>query len=139
MDACAGDEIDVRDVMELLSRLVEKSLVLYTEDAAPRPHYRLLETVRQYARERLLERGGADAVRDRHLEYFLRLAEEAEPRLHGREQHEWLARLEAEHDNLRAALEWSRAEGPHAESALRLAGALSWFWTMRGYLDEGRG
>jgi hypothetical protein len=98
----------------------------------------MLETIREYGADRLREAGEAIAVRDRHLDFFLGLAEEAEPRLHGREQLAWLARLEAEHDNLRAALEWSGAEARHAEAALRLAGALAWFWNMRGYLNEGR-
>ena len=101
--------------------------------------YRLLETVRQYARERLLESGGGEAVRNRHLDYFLALAEEAEPKLTGAEQAEWLQLLDGEHDNLRAALTWSSATGGDATSGLRLAGALWWFWYARGYLGEGRG
>jgi predicted ATPase/DNA-binding SARP family transcriptional activator len=124
-------------VLDLLAQLIDKSLVL-AEPQRGGVRYRLLETVRQYARDRLREAGEAQEVRDRHLDFFLGLAEEAEPRLHGREQLPWLARLEAEHDNLRAALEWSRAEARHAVAALRLAGALAWFWNMRGYLHEGR-
>jgi predicted ATPase len=125
------------DPLELLASLIEKSLVRQ-EDIAGETRFWMLETIREYGADRLREAGEAIAVRDRHLDFFLALAEEAEPRLHGREQLAWLARLEAEHDNLRAALEWSGAEERHAEAALRLAGALAWFWNMRGYLHEGR-
>jgi hypothetical protein len=133
----AGESVAAWELLDLLTSLVDKSLVTY-DDPGGEGRYWLLETVRQYARDRLLETGEAIAVRDRHLDFFLRLAEEAEPRLHGREQLAWLDRLEAEHDNFRAALAWSRTEERHAESALRLAGALAWFWNMRGYLNEGR-
>src|SRR5713226_5481995 len=100
---CAGEGVEEWEVLDLLTSLVEKSLVLY-EERGGEGRYRLLETVRQYARDRLLEAGEAEAVRGRHLGFVLRLAEEAEPKLSGPEQVVWLDRLEAEHDNLRAAL-----------------------------------
>jgi DNA-binding CsgD family transcriptional regulator/tetratricopeptide (TPR) repeat protein len=99
--------------------------------------YRLQETLRQYALERLDESGEALEIRRRHAEYYLVLAEETEPRLFGSEQEELLARLELEHDNLRLALRWS-GEADGAEVGLRLAGALWRFWQVRGYLREGR-
>jgi predicted ATPase len=130
------------DVLDLLTSLVEKSLVQYHErDGEAR--YRLLEPVRQYAGGRLIERCEAEGLRNRHLEFYLQLAERAEPELLRHAQIEWLDRLEREHDNLRAALEWSHAEADSAEPArsgwseLRLAGALKWFWIKRSHFHEG--
>jgi non-specific serine/threonine protein kinase len=123
-------------VLDLLTSLVQKSLVVYEEDEQGQGRYRFLETVRQYARDRLLEAGEAESVRRRHLEFFLRWAEEAEPRLRS-EQVEWLERLEREHDNLRTALEWGKTAASDDEAALRLASALGWFWWMRGHMSEG--
>src|SRR5262249_37314122 len=100
------------DVLVLLTSLVEKSLVIY-EEGSGGPRYRLLETMRQYFTERLLESGEDEAVRDRHLAFFLGLAEEAAPHRTGASQYRWLRGLEVEHDNLHAALAWalSKAEG----------------------------
>jgi tetratricopeptide (TPR) repeat protein len=97
----------------------------------------MLEPVRQYARERLEESGEAQATKRAHAEYFLALAEEAEPRLWGPGDKAWFDRLGAEHDNMRAALSWT-VEHEEAELALRLGGALRWFWRARGYYGEGR-
>ena len=99
--------------------------------------YRLLETVRQYAAEKLAEAGEEMATRDRHVAWWLALAERAGPELHGPDQLRWLDRLDAEHDNLRAALAWGRDR--HPEAALRLAGCLWPFWRWRQYYGEGRG
>lgn len=124
------------DVLELLTHLVEKSLVVVEEQAGG-ARYLLLETLRQYAREKLLEAGEAEAVRTRHLAFFLQLAEEIEPKLRTGDQLIWLARLDQEHDNLRAALKW--ATGSDAwEAGLRLAGSLARFWYLRGFWKEGR-
>jgi predicted ATPase/class 3 adenylate cyclase len=123
------------EVLELLGLLVDKSLVLVEE--APEPRYRLLETIRQYALEHLRRSGEEAATRQRHRDWFLSLAEQAEPRLTGPEQAEWLERLEREHENLRAALDWS-AEAGDGAAGLRLARALWQFWWVRGYLAEGR-
>src|SRR5262245_55442481 len=99
--------IDSGEVLDLLTSLVQKSLVVYEEDEQACGRYRLLETVRQYARDRLLEASEAAAARDRHRDWFLALAEQAEPKLlRGAEQVAWMDRLETEHDNLRSALEW---------------------------------
>src|SRR5438445_181801 len=108
------------EVSELLTHLVEKSLVLFAADEQGCGRYHLLETVRQYSRDRLLEAGEAEAVRERHRDWFLELAERAEPALHGPEQIAWLEQLEVEHDNLRAALEWAAAT-EEASAGLRLA------------------
>jgi predicted ATPase/class 3 adenylate cyclase len=133
---CVDDSIAPWEVFELLTGLVDKSLVVLGERGGEM-RYRLLQTVRQYAADRLAEGAGAEAVRSRHRDYFLSLAEEARLNLEGPGQHEWLDRLETEHENLRAALEWSRAHG-QAEAGLRLGGALSQFWHVRGYAGEGR-
>ena len=133
---CAGDGVEDREVLDLLTSLADKSLVVVEQNDG-HSRYRLLETVRQYARERLLESGGGEAVRERHRDYFLALAEEAEPKLMGAEQAEWLQRLEEEHDNLRSALEWSLADAG-SQKDLRLCGALQRFWSTRGHLSEGR-
>jgi predicted ATPase/DNA-binding CsgD family transcriptional regulator len=132
----AGDGVQTYAVLDLLAQLVEKSLVL-AEEQHGSVRYRLLETIRQYAREKLAEAGENARTRDRHLAYFLRLAEEAEPKLRGAEDRKAVEQLEEEHDNLRAALEWSLTPAQPAEAALRLSGALTWFWWRRGYHDEG--
>jgi predicted ATPase/DNA-binding SARP family transcriptional activator len=134
--AVCGDGLG-DEVLDSLVSLVDKSLIVVEEPMeAAEGRYRLLETIRQYAREKLLASGEAEAVRDRHLEYFLRLAEEAEPRLRRAEQLGWLNRLETEHENLRTALAWSLERGK-SDRVLRLAGALSYFWELRGYWSEG--
>lgn len=124
-------------MLDVLSRLVDKSLVVNEEDEHGQGRYRLLETVRQYGRERLRERGEAQSFRGRHLSHFLSLAEEAKEKIQGPEQAAWLEILETEHDNLRAALEWCLEE-KEAQAGLRLAGALERFWGVRGHLSEGR-
>jgi len=125
------------DVLNLLTQLVNKSLVLVDEHAeAEGTRYRLPETIRQYARERLLESGESEQARDRHLDFFLRFAEAAEPKLRNAEQLSWLDRVEIEHDNLRTALAWS-LESIKSKAALQLAGALYYFWELHGYLSEG--
>lgn len=132
--AVCGEAID-EDVLDLLTHLVDKSLVA-VEEEAEEARYRLPETIRQYARDKLFESGEAEKVRDRHLDFFLRFAETAEPNLRGKEQLEWLNRVETEHDNLRTALGWSLESGK-SENALRLLGAVSYFLTLRGYFSEG--
>jgi predicted ATPase/class 3 adenylate cyclase len=134
---CSGDGIEEWEVMDLLTSLTDKSLVI-AEEQEDAVRYRLLETVRQYAAERLQERGETETVRSRHRDWSLALAEEAEPQLFGPEQVLWMGRLEAEHDNLRAALAWCEADSEGAEAGLRLAGALGEFWSVRGHYREGR-
>ena len=126
------------DVLEVLNGLVEKSLVV--TEASGGDHavrYRLLEPIRQYAREKLGEGGESETVLRRHAGFFLALAEEARPRLRGPEVAEWSQRLETEHDNMRAALSFA-LEREEEELALRMAGALGTFWYMHSHSDEGR-
>ncbi len=123
-------------VLELLTQLVETSLV-HVDRAGGEVRYRLLETIRQYGAERLAAGGETGVTRRRHADYYLALAEQAEPALFGPQQRTWLARLGDEHDNLRAALAWAM-ENREGELALRLAGALENFWVIRGYWSEGR-
>jgi predicted ATPase/DNA-binding SARP family transcriptional activator/DNA-binding CsgD family transcriptional regulator len=131
-----SEGIEEGDVLDVLSGLVDKSLVVAEARQESRVRYRLLEPIRQYAQEKLEARGEGEEVQRRHASYFLTLAEEAEPRLRGPEDLEWLERLETEHDNLRAALSWALERG-EAELGLRLAGALWRFWEARGYYGEG--
>jgi predicted ATPase/class 3 adenylate cyclase len=125
------------DILDLLTALVEKSLVVYDAWHGD-GRYRLPETVRQYSRDRLLQAGEVEAVRARHREFFLALAERAEPELRGPDQSAWLERVETEHDNFRATLEWCRGRSEATEAGLRLAAALAMFWEVRGYREEGR-
>jgi predicted ATPase/class 3 adenylate cyclase len=134
----AGDVIEAEAVLDLLARLVDTSLALMEVGAGGVERYCLLETVRQYAAERLAEAGETEVARARHAEWCLALAERAMPALHGPEQAVWQDRLAAETDNLRAAFAWRQGEAAGAEPALRLAGALGWFWYVRGSLAEGR-
>jgi tetratricopeptide (TPR) repeat protein len=129
----AESVIGESDALEGLLGLVNKSLV-NVEEQDGKSRYRFLETIRQYAMEKLVESGEAVAVRDRHLDFVLGLAEYSSLRMFGLENTEYLDRIEAEHDNLRAALEW--ATGNHPLEALKLAYAVGGFWSVRDYLSE---
>lgn len=118
----------------VLIALVDKSLVHRT----PTGQFEIHELVRQFAGMKLRESGNESQIRTRHLDFFLHFSEEAEPKLRGPEQSEWLKRLELEHDNLRYALEWSLNEG-FVERGLRMAYALLWFWDIRAHWNEGMG
>ncbi|MBC7813319.1 MAG: tetratricopeptide repeat protein, partial [Burkholderiales bacterium] len=131
---CQGSGIDDYNILDPLTQLVNKSLVVVDADDNTETRYRLLETVRQYAREKLSETGEGMTVRDAHLQYFLGLAERAEPEGHGSRVLEWVNRLEAELDNIRSALAWSLKRD--ALVGLRLANALHWFWDERGYVND---
>jgi len=133
----AGESIEEGDVLDLLSQLADKSMVVVeaAEDGGLR--YGMLEPVRQYGQEKLEESAEADAVRRWHASWYLELAKGAEPWLRGARQKTWLERLEREHDNLRAALSWALERG-EAELGLWFGGALGEFWYMSGYLSEGR-
>jgi non-specific serine/threonine protein kinase len=125
-------------MVNLLSRLVDKSLVNVEKDAIGNYRYRFLETVRQYGQERLLRSGEAERLRELHLAFFFEFARRAEPELQRPDQVMWLNRLQLEHDNLRAALEWRLAADPRDDDkGLELAAVLFWFWTKRGYFGEG--
>jgi len=124
------------DILELLSQLINKSLVA-TDERNGEIRYQMLETIRQYANEELLKFGDTEKVQTQHLDYFTRISEEAEPKLLGRDQLIWIEHLEHELDNIRAALEWSSKSG-HVIAGLRLAGALWRFWDVRNHWSEGR-
>jgi hypothetical protein len=162
--------IEAWEVLDLLTALVQKSLVVYEEDEQGRGRYRLLEAVQQYATERLMQAGEQPSTRRRHRDWFAAFADEAGAKLEGPEQAPWLERLAQEHDNLRLALDWcteraaaeggarwrgvlaeqgwvggrlsevlqARLAGDELVVGLRLAGALSPFWRVRGYCREGR-
>jgi non-specific serine/threonine protein kinase len=123
--------------LDALASLVDKSLVPRHGAAADDVRFSMLETIREYATERLEAGDDADEWRRRHALHFLALAEEADPRLKSHDAPVWLARLEREHDNLRGALVWTEAVGA-SELALRLVIALADFWRLRGHMGEGR-
>ena len=133
---CAGEGIEKNEVLDLLSRLLDKSLVV-VQKQGDEARYRLLEVIRQYGEEKLRGFGEAEFIRRDHAGFFLALAEKAEPRINGPDHRLWLERLEAEHDNFRAALSWA-AEARKMETELRLAGALWWFWLRNAHMSEGR-
>ncbi|QKV77083.1 BTAD domain-containing putative transcriptional regulator [Amycolatopsis sp. Hca4] len=119
------------DVLDLLTALTEKSLVVIVGE-----RYRMLGTIKEYAQQRLAEAGEEDVARRAHLAYFTELAETAEPHLRRAEQLEWLATLEAEHDNIAAAMRGALAAGEAAE-AMRLAATAGWYWWLAGHRAEG--
>ena len=131
---CGGAPAGRGDVLDLLAALTDKSLLRADGDSAPR--YRMLDTIREYARDRLAESGESELARHAHLAYFTALAETADPHLRRAEQLEWLATLEAEHDNIAAALRGALAAG-EAHGAMRLAAAAGWYWWLGGHKAEG--
>jgi len=131
---CAGDAVEQEQVLELLTALTEKSLVLTEGDRAPR--YRILGTIKEYAGQRLAEAGESDLARHAHLAYFTELGETADPHLRRAQQLEWLATLEVEHDNITAAMRGALAAG-EAQGAMRLAAAAGWYWWLGGRRAEG--
>jgi predicted ATPase/class 3 adenylate cyclase len=130
----AGGQIEAADVLDLLARLVEKSLVIADING---DRYRMLETVRQYALERLRKAGDEEMARTRHLEHYLALAERALSELAGPRQGQWLARLDSERDNLLAAIAWSAQADDRASCGVRLVYALRPYWLNRGLLMLG--
>ncbi|MDP9484058.1 MAG: tetratricopeptide repeat protein [Chloroflexota bacterium] len=136
---CAGDPVEPFEILDVLGRLVEKSLI-FTDPTASEARFRLLETVREYARGRLVEEGEGDATLRRHRDWYLRLVDEASPGFfHGPEPIEWLQRIDREHDDIRAVLEWCLDQPGEGRWGLRIAAGLWRYWEIRGYLAEGRG
>jgi len=131
---CAGDVVAPDEVLELLTSLAEKSLLVTEGDDGPR--FRMISTIKEYAADRLAEAGEADLARRAHLAYFTELTETAEPHLRRAEQVAWLARLEAEHDNIGAAMRGAISAGD-AQAAMRLAAAAGWYWWLGGRRGEG--
>jgi predicted ATPase/DNA-binding SARP family transcriptional activator len=131
---CAGGAVEQEQVLDLLTALTEKSLLLAEGDGAPR--YRMTGTIKEYAAQRLAEAGESDLARHAHLAYFTELTETAEPHLRRAEQLEWLAVLEAEHDNIGSAMRGALAAG-EAHAAMRLAAGAGWYWWLGGHRTEG--
>ena len=132
----APNETEENGLLDVLVRLVDKSLVIAGGQTTPARRYRLLETVRQYARQKLVDAGDVVEIQRRQAGYFLQFAEQIEPRINTASRGAWLAQLDAEQDNLRIALHWAMRDEP--ETALRLSGSLWWFWFHQGYWREGR-
>lgn len=133
---CSGAGIHARQVLDLLTHLVDKSLVTQ-EEQADAARYRMLETICEYAREKLDEANETEVFRSRHMDFFLELAERGESELGGLKRMVWFTRLELERANLNAALDFSLIRGDGAEKGLRLAGALNEFWSLRSHQVEG--
>jgi non-specific serine/threonine protein kinase len=133
-EAVCSQGMRVNDTLDLLGHLADKSLVIVEADAeVGGTRYRLLETIRQYALEKLVEAGEGLAIRNQHLEFYVELAEKSEPNIFGRESRLWFAKLDRELDNIRAAIEWSTNSGK-AVSALQITGSLVYFWFAHGNL-----
>jgi predicted ATPase/DNA-binding CsgD family transcriptional regulator len=140
---CVGEGVESEDVLELVTSLVNKSLLVSIERTAKSQdlaegslHYRFLEPIRQYAREKLIEAGEEALIRDRHLSYFHNWTRTTETKLYAAEQLTQLANLERDLDNIRAALQWALKTQPIM--ALRMVAALTLFWNVRGYTTDGR-
>jgi predicted ATPase len=132
---CAGEQVEQDQVLDLLTALTEKSLLV--ADAGGAPRYRMSGTIKEYAGQRLAAAGEADLARRAHLAYFTELAETADPHLRRAGQLGWLATLEADHDNIGAAMRGALAAG-EAQAAMHLAAAAGWYWWLGGHKTEGR-
>ena len=136
-DVCSGGSIEPFEMLDLLSHLVDKSLVIAKPQDGSR-RYCFLETIRQYAQERLAESEELEIYARKHAEYFAKLAEESYGGQWGANQGHWFVLLEAEHDNLRSAMDWMARSEEDQEMLLRVSGSLWHFWEVRGYISEGR-
>ncbi len=134
---CGEADAVALDVLDGVASLLDNSLLQQTEQAGDEPRFVMLETIREYGRGCLEASGEREEIRRAHANYYVALAEEAEPKLCSAERENWVHRLEREHDNIRAALSWS-VERKEAATALRLGGALWRFWLLQGHLSEGR-
>jgi tetratricopeptide (TPR) repeat protein len=134
---CAGDGLDREMVLEVLIRLVDKSLVVADESEDGTQRYRLLDTLRQYAREQLVTTGQADAVHGQHAAFYLELARRLERDLAGPRQTAWIHHVARDESNLRAALDWLEERGD-VQQALEIASVLWRSWEVHGYLSAGR-
>lgn len=133
---CMGEGVETVEVLELLSHLLDKNLITVDKPEWGETRYHMLESIREYALEKLADSNEWKIIRNRHLDFFLLFAEEAESKLKGPDELVWYPRLEVEHNNLRTALRWA-LESQNAEAGLRLAGSLSLFWWIYGHLREG--
>lgn len=134
---CAGEGIEEKEILDLLTTLVNRSMVNIDRKQPEEVRFYLLETVRQYARENLISSGALDSIRGRHLDYFMALCEEAFPHIHGAGRLEWFYRLKREYTNIREALEWSINDSKMAVQGLRISTALiDRFWSRLGMHRE---
>ena len=133
-ESVCGEERDGFDILDLLTRLVDKSLV-FLEESMGGMRYHRLETIRQYSREKFLETNEVEEIRDRHLDFVVQFVELADENLKGRDQVLWQKHMSAEQDNIRTALEWGVSRSPY--KALRIVGAANLFWTAAGFSAEG--
>src|SRR6266498_5834469 len=138
MEAVAEDSLTRVPTLDQFGSLLDKSLLREVEGISDEPRFVMLELLREFGLEQLQASGEQETIRQRHANFFLALAEQAETKLERAEQVEWINRIEDDHDNLRAALEWSKRAESAGEICLRLAGALGLFWEARGYFSEGR-
>ena len=136
-EVCPNGEVEADQILDLLASLVDKSLLLPGEGTGGSTRYRLLETLREYAQERLEESEDAKEFRRRHVAYFLELARQAGHELHGSAQAVWLNLLDDEHDNFRSAVAWALKSGK-PEIVLQMAVSVWWFWMLRSHMTEGR-
>ncbi len=133
-----SEEADDGAVLEQLAQLLDKSLVQPQQGVGGEPRFTMLETIQEYAQEQLVASGEAAAVQERHANYFLLVALEADPQMYGQERDVWMERLDREDANLRAALAWSKADRNAGQTGLRLVGSLAFYWVLRGSVREGR-
>ena len=136
-EVCGAEPLAPEDIVDLLASLVDKSLVL-PEEGPERTRYRMLETIRDYARDKLIESGDVDAASLRHSNYYFARAKDGRNGMQGPEQAKWVARLEADHDNLRAAIAYSMGGRSDPVIAVKIEVALQAFRLIRGYASEGR-
>lgn len=136
-EVCSGDDLDRYEVLDVLSQLVDKSLVVFEEGPEGESRYRLLETLRLYTTERLAEKGQVEAVSGRHAAYFLAMLERAQSELFDSRQVACLNRLESDYDNFRAAMGWA-LESDDGETALKIASDLTWFWIYHRHVNDGQ-
>ncbi len=125
------------DVLDGLESLIGKSLLRYEESGHNEPRFMMLETIREYAYERLMLTGELESIREYHAEFYLALAKTAELNFTGKDKIVWMQKLDDEYDNLRSALKWSLASD-NGETALRLCGVLWRYWENRSHFSEGR-
>ncbi|MEW6400886.1 MAG: tetratricopeptide repeat protein [Chloroflexota bacterium] len=137
-ESMVRDRLDSASMLNQLESLVDKSLLREVAGMDDEPRFAMLETLREFGLQQLEASGEQDIVCRRHADFYLALAEGAEASLESTEQVKWMDRMEQEHDNLRAALEWTRTAAGAGETCLRLAGALGLFWEVRGHFSEGR-
>jgi predicted ATPase/DNA-binding winged helix-turn-helix (wHTH) protein len=134
---CVADDLATPEVLDILTSLVDKSLIVRDEDDGV-TRFKMLETIRHYARDQLVESGERDDARRRHFQCYSEVTNDALQKIRGGDAQGGLGQLDIEHDNLRAMLTWCSTSGSDVQAGLNLVGTLGWFWSVRGYLREGR-